>query len=99
MRRALERYLPADFLWRPKQGFQVPIAGWFKDDLAGFIRDRLVAPRALIHNIVPRAVIQNMLGEHARGRHDWSGALYGLLMFELWARSFGLSDESLAADA
>jgi asparagine synthase (glutamine-hydrolysing) len=99
LRRALERYLPADFLWRPKQGFQVPIAGWFRDDLAGFIRDRLLAPRALIHNAVPRTVIEELLGQHARGRRDWSGALYGLLMFELWARSFGLTDDSLAADA
>ena len=51
------------------------------------------------HNVVPRAVIQEMLGQHAYGRQDWSGAVYGLLMFELWAQSFGLSEESLAADA
>jgi asparagine synthase (glutamine-hydrolysing) len=99
LRHALERYLPADFLWRPKQGFQVPIAGWFKDDLAGFIRDRLLAPRAIIHHAIPRTVIQELLGQHARGRRDWSGALYGLLMFELWARSFGLTQDSMAADA
>lgn len=98
LRRAMERYLPTDFLWRPKQGFRVPLAHWFKDDLAGFLRARLLAPRALIHAAIPRPVIETMLGEHARGARDWSGALWALLMFELWAQSFGLDAGGLAAD-
>ncbi|MBW8271280.1 asparagine synthase (glutamine-hydrolyzing) [Caldovatus aquaticus] len=99
LRRALERHLPAEFLWRPKQGFRVPLGHWFKDDLAGFLRDRLLAPRALIHAVLRRGVVETLLAEHARGRRDWGAALWALLMFELWARACGLTAEDLAADA
>lgn len=99
LRKALERYLPPDFLWRRKQGFRVPLAHWFRDDLAGFIRDRLLAPGALVHGIIPGSAIEMLLAEHARGTRDWNAALWALLMFELWCRSCGLTRESLAPDA
>jgi asparagine synthase (glutamine-hydrolysing) len=95
LRKAMERYLPPDFLWRRKQGFAVPIAHWFKDDLASFIRDRLLAPQAVVHNVIPRHTIELILGEHARSSRDWSSALWALLIFELWCRSYELTEESL----
>jgi asparagine synthase (glutamine-hydrolysing) len=98
LRKALERYLPQDFLWRRKQGFVVPLAHWFKDDLASFVRDRLLAPRALVHVIFPRSTIDLVLSELAGGARDWSSALWALLLFDLWCRSYGLSEESLALD-
>lgn len=98
LRKALERYLPADFLWRRKQGFVVPLAHWFKDDLAGFIRDRLLTPGALVHSIFPQGAIEQVLSEHARGARDWSSALWALLMFDLWCRSYGLAKEDFSLE-
>jgi len=96
LRKALERYLPHDFLWRRKQGFAVPLAHWFKDDLASFIRDRLLAPNAVIHGIIPRKTIELILSQHSRGLRDWSSALWALLIFDLWCRSYGLTKEHLS---
>lgn len=95
LRKALERYLPSDFLWRRKQGFAVPMTHWFKDNLADFIRDRLLAPKALVQSIIPRPTIEKILAEHGRGTRDWSYALWALLVFELWCRSYELTQENL----
>ncbi|MXP63098.1 asparagine synthase (glutamine-hydrolyzing) [Roseomonas sp. M0104] len=99
LRKALERYLPADFLWRRKQGFVVPLSLWFKDDLAGFLRGRLLSPGAAVQGIVPRHTLELLLGEHARGTRDWGSALWALLMFELWCGAHGLTQENLSLEA
>jgi asparagine synthase (glutamine-hydrolysing) len=44
LRKALERYLPWDFLWRPKQGFDVPHG---LKSISRFIRDQLLTPHRL----------------------------------------------------
>jgi asparagine synthase (glutamine-hydrolysing) len=45
LRKAMERYLPASFLWRRKQGFSVPLSHWFKENLGDYIRQvREAAP-------------------------------------------------------
>ena len=96
LRKALERYLPPEFLWRKKQGFVVPLAHWFKGDLEGLIRDRLLAPNASVHRVIPRSAIEHLLASHSRGHRDWSSALWALLMFELWCRAYGIEEEDLA---
>lgn len=99
LRKALERYFPAEFLWRPKQGFVVPLALWFKDDLACFIRDRLLAPQTMVQQIIERDTIERILAEHGRGVRDWSSALWALLMFDLWCRGYGIMAENIAHEA
>jgi asparagine synthase (glutamine-hydrolysing) len=95
LRKALERYLPADFVWRPKHGFAVPLAHWFKDDLAGFVRDRLLAPDAIVQRVIKQSTLTQIMADHARGARDWSNALWALLIFELWCRSSGITGDSI----
>jgi asparagine synthase (glutamine-hydrolysing) len=96
LRRALETYLPPDIVWRKKKGFDVPMSQWLKGDLAGFIRSRLTERDALTRAIIPPAVLHRMLDEHARGVRDWGQALWTMLMFESWARAYGVTSTCLA---
>jgi asparagine synthase (glutamine-hydrolysing) len=95
LRKAMERYLPASFLWRRKQGFAVPLGHWFKASLGDYIRDRLLAPGAMVGHVFERAALERVLGEHARLARDWSHALWALLMFETWCRRYRISPEAL----
>ncbi|MCX5659233.1 MAG: asparagine synthase-related protein, partial [Planctomycetota bacterium] len=90
LKRALEKYFPRSFLWRRKQGFSVPLNHWFKDDLDGYARSLLLAPSAVVREIVQPAFIERVLGEHASLRRDWGKSIWALLMFELWAKRMGI---------
>ena len=95
LRKAMERYLPASFLWRRKQGFAVPLGHWFKDSLAERVRQKLLAPGAMVGHLFERAALERIVGEHARLARDWSHALWTLLMFETWCARYRIGPDAL----
>jgi asparagine synthase (glutamine-hydrolysing) len=95
LRKAMERYLPASFLWRRKQGFAVPLGHWFKDSLAERVREKLLAPGAMVGQLFERAALERIVGEHARLARDWSHALWTLLMFETWCARYRVGPDAL----
>jgi len=97
LRKAMERYFPADFLWRRKQGFSVPLDHWFKESLGDYLRQTLLAPGAMVTHVFRRESLERILGEHSRQVRDWSCALWTLLMFETWCRRYRIGPEALAA--
>jgi asparagine synthase (glutamine-hydrolysing) len=95
LRKAMERYLPASFLWRRKQGFAVPLGHWFKDSLAERVRQKLLAPGAMVGHLFEHAALERIVGEHARLARDWSHALWTLLMFETWCERYRVGPDAL----
>jgi asparagine synthase (glutamine-hydrolysing) len=96
LRKAIAAYLPREFLARRKQGFVVPLQRWFRGDLMGHLRARLLSPGAASASVIARPAIERILAEHARGQRSWDGALWALLIFEHWCSRFGLTADSLA---
>jgi asparagine synthase (glutamine-hydrolysing) len=84
---ALEPYVPHDILYRPKQGFSVPLAAWFRAPL----RERL--DRALRGSVLREtglfdgAVVDRLIAQHQSGSFDHSPALWTLLMFDAFLRN------------
>jgi asparagine synthase (glutamine-hydrolysing) len=97
LRKAMERYFPADFLWRKKQGFSVPLGYWFKDSLGDYIRQKLLTPGAMVGHVFKREALERIIGEHARLTRDWSFALWALLMFETWCGRYRVGPDALTA--
>jgi asparagine synthase (glutamine-hydrolysing) len=97
LRKAMERYFPAEFLWRRKQGFSVPLGYWFKDSLGDYIRQKLLAPGAMVGHVFRREALERIIGEHSRLARDWSFALWTLLMFETWCGRYQVGPDALAA--
>jgi len=97
LRKAMEGYFPAEFLWRRKQGFSVPLSYWFKDSLGDYIRQKLLAPGAMVGHVFKREALERIIGEHSRLTRDWSFALWTLLMFETWCSRYQIGPDALAA--
>lgn len=95
LRKAMERYYPADFLWRRKQGFSVPLSYWFKDSLGDYIRQKLLAPGAMVGHVFRREALERIIGEHSRLARDWSFGLWTLLMFETWCGRYQVGPDAL----
>jgi asparagine synthase (glutamine-hydrolysing) len=96
LRKSMERYFPADFLWRKKQGFSVPLSYWFKDSLGDYLRQKLLAPGAMVSHVFKREALERIIGEHTRLTRDWSFALWTLLMFETWCSRYQVGPDALA---
>jgi asparagine synthase (glutamine-hydrolysing) len=80
--------VPWEVIYRPKQGFGVPLVHWFRKELRSGLREILTDPRTLQRGYFNRASVCRLLEEHTRGDRDWSLALWLLLTFELWHRNF-----------
>lgn len=82
LKKAMEPYLPHDILYRPKMGFRVPLAEWFRGELKQQVNAKLQSE--LMHNsgLFNMQTIGLWLKEHQSGQSDHSTALWTLLMFE-----------------
>ena len=84
--KALGDRLPPELINRPKRGFAVPIAHWFRGQLRELLRDYLTSQRFFHRGIVQPEFIRQLLQEHESGRRNNSAWLWRLLMLELWFR-------------
>jgi asparagine synthase (glutamine-hydrolysing) len=80
--------VPRSVLYRPKQGFAVPLVHWLKNDLARGLLDILTEPVTLSRGYFNPQGLRQLIQEHLRGRRDRSAELWMLLVFELWHRNF-----------
>jgi asparagine synthase (glutamine-hydrolysing) len=86
-KRAMRGILPDDIIDRPKRGFAVPLAEWFRGSLAGFSRDVLLSDTCRQRGMFETGYVERLLQHHQRGR-DLSLQLWTMLSFELWCRRF-----------
>jgi asparagine synthase (glutamine-hydrolysing) len=86
-KQAMRGTLPDDIIDRPKHGFAVPLAHWFRNDLAEFARDLLLSDTCRQRGFFDTRYIDRLLQLNERGR-DLDLQLWTILSFELWCRRF-----------
>ncbi|MBX3643363.1 MAG: amidotransferase 1, exosortase A system-associated [Rubrivivax sp.] len=87
LKKAMEPMLPNDVLYRPKMGFSVPLARWFRGPLKQRVRDAVLGPRLADTGWFQRDYLQHLVDAHQSGAHDYSAPLWTLLMFEAFLRN------------
>jgi len=80
--------LPADLLHRRKQGFQLPLVDWMRNELKEQFLAVLLEPRTLQRGYFRPNAVRSLVKEHMTGRRNRSGVLWRMLVFELWHRNF-----------
>ncbi len=88
LKKTMEKYLPREIIYRPKRGFPVPIALWFRGPLFEKVRDILLDTRTLSRGYFQPTYISNVLERHKSGREDLSRRIFSLLALELWHRKY-----------
>jgi asparagine synthase (glutamine-hydrolysing) len=88
VKKAMERYLPADLLYRPKHGFNVPMKVWMKHQLSEFIGDTLSERAIQARGIFRADKVRSLLQEHSQGNQDASNKIFVMIMLELWFQHF-----------
>jgi asparagine synthase (glutamine-hydrolysing) len=83
---AMEPYLPAELLYRPKKGFSPPVDQWLRNDLKELAYDTLLSQSSTERGLFRREYVLRLLDEHSGLVHDHHPRLWVLLMLELWFR-------------
>jgi len=86
-KKAMEPYLSDDILYRPKMGFSVPLARWFRGPLKQRVRDAVLGDRLAATGWFNRRYLEHLLDAHQSGARDYSAPLWTLLMFEAFLRT------------
>lgn len=85
-KKALEKHLPAEILYRPKMGFGVPLARWFRRELRDRVRKSVLDSTLSESGLFEQRFLERLVDEHQSGLRDHSSSLWSLLMFEAYQR-------------
>jgi asparagine synthase (glutamine-hydrolysing) len=88
VKKAMERYLPSELLYRPKHGFNVPMPVWMRRELREFVQDSLSEETLRRRGWFRPGQVTRLVQDHLDGRVDASNRIFVLLMLELWFERF-----------
>jgi len=83
-KRALRGLLPDAILRRPKKGFGIPVAEWFRGPLREQVLAVLSPERIARKGFFEPAAVGTLVRDHLEGRRDNRKQLWTLFAFELW---------------
>ncbi len=86
-KKSMETHLPNDVLYRPKMGFSVPLARWFRGPLKQRVKDAVLGDRLASTGWFNADYLRHLVDAHQSGARDYSSPLWTLLMFEAFLRN------------
>lgn len=98
LKRALESRLPRKLLYRPKQGFVVPLAEWFRGPLQDTVRIALSSSLLSETGWFNHRFISAAFEQHIAGLRDHSRLIWALLMFEAFLRDVHQGESAAAPE-
>jgi asparagine synthase (glutamine-hydrolysing) len=96
LKRAIGDLLPAELIWRPKQGFGTPVSSWFRGPLGDQLERRLRESRINELGILDHEAIGRILRLHRSGRAERSFQLWNILNLSVWFDHWVAGEEMTA---
>jgi asparagine synthase (glutamine-hydrolysing) len=88
LKKTMERYLPRNILYRPKKGFNMPVAYWLAGPLRPLLLDMLSTDFLEAQGLFDAIYVKKLLDDHLNHRQDHRKLLWTLLMFQMWYRAY-----------
>ncbi|GAC1438782.1 MAG: asparagine synthase (glutamine-hydrolyzing) [Thermoanaerobaculia bacterium] len=89
LKKAAEKWLPREVIYRRKRGLSVPVASWINRGLRGEV-DRLLAPERLrAQGIISDSYTSRLLAEHRSGHANHARPLWALVVLQYWLDRWG----------
>lgn len=82
IKNTMERYLPSDILYRPKQGFVTPISDWFRGPLADQARAISASSGLARTGWFDAKMLARLAEDHISGQSDHGRILWQLMMLD-----------------
>ena len=86
LKQVASRHVPADCVFRAKEGFSIPIKNWLAVEIRPLL-DELLDPKALrSEGLFDAQEVERLKQEHFRGSANHSHVLWCLTVFQSWRR-------------
>ena len=88
LKKAAERLLPKEVVWRKKAGFGAPIRSWLRGPLRPMVDDLLSEAQVKTRGLFDPIAVRSIVDANLSGREDHNLHVFFLLTLELWMREF-----------
>lgn len=88
LKKASERLLPKEIIWRKKAGFSAPIRSWIRTGLRPMIDDLLSEEAVRRRGLFDPRQVRRIIDVNHSGREDLNLQVFQLLNLEIWMREF-----------
>ena len=86
-KKALERYLPRNILYRQKMGFALPVAEWLRTEIKSY-GGKIILNGPATEAFLNKSYVRGIWDEHQKKKRDWSVRLWMIMMLNLWYGRF-----------
>lgn len=87
-KKAMEKWLPKNVVYRKKKGFANPLAKWLRTSMRSFVHEHLLSEDAEVNRYFDHNALRAICEKHESGAGDYQRHIHLLLAFELWHRQF-----------
>src|SRR5204862_1611508 len=88
LKRAAEKVLSREIVWRKKAGFGAPIRSWLRGALRPMVDELLSAETVKRRGLFRPEEVKRIIDANLSGREDFNLQVFQLLTFELWQQAF-----------
>lgn len=88
LKRAAEKLLPRDVVWRKKAGFGAPVRSWLRGPLRPLVDDLLSEETVRRRGLFEPREVRRIIAANLSGREDYNLQVFQLLTLEMWQRAF-----------
>ena len=99
LKKVAARHVPANCVYRPKEGFSMPIKNWLRGQFRGLMEDLLDERRIREGGLLQANTVNRMKAEHLAGSADHSHVLWSLIVFESWRDKWLKTSPDISAPA
>lgn len=86
LKKVADRHIPSECIYRPKEGFSIPVKNWLKTRFRPLLED-LLAPEQIKNDGIFRSdTIEKLKSEHLKGIANHSHILWTLIVFHAWKK-------------
>ncbi len=86
-KKALERIVPKENLYRQKVGFTIPLDRWFSGKLNSYAESLLLSDDSFVRQIIDPETIKSMISDK-NNTEDFGPRIWSLMSLELWFKAY-----------
>ena len=88
LKRVAAKHVPKSCVYRPKEGFSIPIKNWLKNELRPLMDDLIDVRKVKAEGVFNFKTVERLKQEHLSGTANHSHVLWSMMVFQAWRKQW-----------